>query len=107
MWFEVDTDEKLCGIFQRLLNDYNEGLENPGLLTADELLAIGLHSQSANVIGRDVIAKRDQRDFDWGQAADKIHQLQAMVMAQAASRAYPKHFRPLGGWPEKDQDADK
>lgn len=33
---------------------------------------------------------------DWAEAADKIHQLQSMLMGQAASRAYPSFFRLLG-----------
>ena len=67
------------------------------LLTPDEIEAIDLLAQAANKI-RGIIGGGDQADFDWAEAADKIHQLQQMVMAQAASRAYPDKLRPLGGW---------
>jgi hypothetical protein len=70
----------------------------PGLLSEDELLAMEQLGTVAGTIRR-IIGTGSQAGYDWGEAADKIHQLQAMVMAQAAARAYPDQFRPLGGWP--------
>lgn len=49
---------------------------------------------------RQLIGDGPQAESDWAEAADKIHQLQTTIMAQAASRAYPELFRPLGGRPE-------
>ena len=69
------------------------------LLTPDEFEAMDLLGKAAGVIRR-IIGDGNQAVYDWGEAADKIHQLQSMVMAQAAARAYPERFRPLGGWPE-------
>ena len=34
---------------------------------------------------------------DWVEFVDKAHQLQSMVMSQAAARAYPDRFRLLKG----------
>ena len=74
------------------------------LLTPDEFEAMDLLGQAANAMRR-VIGDGDQAAHDWSEAADKIHQLQSSVMAQAAARAYPDKFRPLGGWP-KDQQSE-
>jgi len=67
------------------------------LLTADEQAALDLLCQFANLMHR--IAKPEGVTYahDWAEAADKIHQLQSMVMSQAAARAYPDQFRLLGG----------
>lgn len=80
------------------------------LLSAQELAALETLSTFANQL-REVIGgsgfgygSRDLYDgdqfigaSDWREAVDKIHQLQAMVMSNAAARAYPKEFRVLGG----------
>jgi hypothetical protein len=64
------------------------------LLTADELEAITKISEAYNAIAKTMASGNgnDQREV-----VDKIHQLQAMVMANAAARAYPGKFRLLGG----------
>lgn len=45
------------------------------------------------------------RPADLAEVADKIHQLQDMVLAQAAARAYPDLYRPLGGWKHSPTEA--
>jgi len=44
---------------------------------------------------------------DIAEMVDKVHQLQAMVLAQAAARAYPDMYRPLGGWPGKVETPER
>lgn len=80
---------------------YHEGYQDAldALLTPTEFEAMDLLGKAANAVRR-VIGDGDQAEHDWSEAADKIHQLQTTVMAQAASRAYPEKYRPLGGWPK-------
>ena len=78
-------------------------LEQHGVvMTAEELAAMELLGNAAGAIRR-LIGDGPCARSDWAEAADKIHQLQAMVMAQLASRAHPDRFRPLGGRPEAEQ----
>lgn len=65
-------------------------------LSSDELEAMNLLATFAGKMRR-IIGDGPCARGDWAEAADKIHQLQAVIMAQAASRAYPDLFRPLGG----------
>lgn len=67
-----------------------------GLLTNDELVLIDKLGGCANLFAK-IIGEGDQATNDLYECVDKIHQLQHMVMAQAAARAYPKKFRLLGG----------
>lgn len=66
------------------------------LLNKDELEALDLLATVAGKIRR-IIGDGPHAAGDWAEAADKIHQLQAVIMAQAATRAYPDLFRALGG----------
>ena len=66
------------------------------LLTADELHALDLTAQLANVV-RKGIGNGPTAEHDWAEMAAQIHQIQHVVMAQAAARAYPERFRLLGG----------
>lgn len=66
------------------------------LLTPAELRAMELTTElfnlvSLEVIGHDVTRENDHRDF-----TDNIHQIQRMLLSQAAGRAYPNRFRTLG-----------
>ena len=73
-------------------------MSRPAALTPVELECIDALSVVANLFGQ-VVTKGEQRDHDLREVVDKIHQLQAMVLSQAACRAYPDKFRPLGsGW---------
>jgi hypothetical protein len=66
------------------------------LLTAEELELMDVLCDAANRFRRILGASRTT-EGDWAEIADKIHQLQTMVMAQAAGRRYPELFRLLGG----------
>ncbi len=66
------------------------------LLTAEEMAFMRLTADLANSLSN-VIGHGGTRHFDLHEGVDKIHQLQHMVMAQAAARAYPGLFRVLGG----------
>jgi hypothetical protein len=67
---------------------------SPELLTELEHSTIGL----LGMVFRNIteIAKDSKIPGDLEEAASKIHDLQHMVMAQAAARAYPEHYRLLG-----------
>ena len=73
------------------------------LLTQDELDCIEALGECAGRLRR-IIGDGPCAHHDWAEVADKIHQLQAMVMAQAAVRAFPERFRPLGGRIEEATD---
>lgn len=64
-------------------------------LTADEHEAVYLLGQAAGVIRR-IIGDGPTAAHDWVEAAGRIHDLQHMVMSQAAARAYPDMYRLLG-----------
>lgn len=61
------------------------------LLTKDELKLAKLLGKVANKF---TLVFGSGHDLD--EAVDKVHQLQAAVLSQAAARAYPKRFRLLG-----------
>lgn len=65
-------------------------------LTADELAAMDTIGKFAGQMRR-LCGDGPQSVHDWAEAAAHIHVLQTTIMAQAASRAYPELFRPLGG----------
>ena len=73
-------------------------LDTGPLLTDDEHEAMALSGRLANVI-RKVIGSGPQAEHDWAEAAQRIHAIQHTILAQAAARAYPDLYRPLGGWP--------
>lgn len=66
------------------------------LLTEGEHKALYLIGQAWNAISHDVIADGPTRDADCREVIVHVHALQAMVMSQAAARAYPGKFRLLG-----------
>ena len=49
------------------------------------------YNQFSNISG-----SGSTRDADLSEIADKIHQLQAIVLAQAAGRIYPTQYRLIG-----------
>ena len=53
----------------------------------------------ASIINDGAMLGYDSREF-----SDKIHQLQHMVMSQAAARAYPDRYRLLGETPVRRED---
>jgi hypothetical protein len=61
------------------------------LLTSTEIRAVQLLGDFAGLM-RQITGEGP----DWTEAAQRIHALQHMVMAQAAARAYPDLYRALG-----------
>lgn len=67
------------------------------LLTADEHRAIDLLSELNGLLGRIVGREEPARGNDLFELASHTHVLQNAVLSQAAARAYPDRYRPLGG----------
>ena len=93
-WSQREMSERASVIVRTGLQMWRE------LLSDDELIALDLTAQLANTI-RKIIANGGASDadmdrFDWAEAAAKIHDIQHMLMAQAAARAYPERFRLMG-----------
>lgn len=65
-------------------------------LTADEHRFMDLTADLANLLAR-IVGHESSRAGDLNEAVAHIHALQAMVLAQAAARAYPDRYRLLGG----------
>lgn len=67
------------------------------LLSAEEMECLDHLAKAAGlgfrIIGRDGSCTEQ----DAGEWAHDIHVLQDRIMSQAAARAYPERFRPLGG----------
>jgi hypothetical protein len=64
-------------------------------LTSEEQHCMRMLSEVADLMSR-IIGHDTTRAGDWNEAATHIHNLQHMVMAQAAARAYPDTYRLLG-----------
>jgi hypothetical protein len=64
-------------------------------LTDDERRALDLTGELAGLC-RQIIGDGPAAVGDWREMAMRIHAIQHMLMAQAASRAYPEKFRLLG-----------
>lgn len=77
------------------------GTDLSGLLSEREQEALELTKQLANLMWAIIKAPRmivqSDEGEDWRYATDHIHALQHMIMSQAAARAYPGKYRPLGG----------
>lgn len=69
------------------------------LLTAAEHEIVDLAGQLWNKLCK-VVGDGNSRESDLGEAVVHIHAIQQFVLSQAAARAYPDRYRPLGGWPE-------
>lgn len=65
-------------------------------LTVDEHRFMDLTADLANLLGG-IVGHDHSRAGDLNEAVAHIHALQAMVLAQAAARAYPDRYRLLGG----------
>ncbi len=64
-------------------------------LTSLEHETLELTAKVANNL-RAIIGDGPQAAHDWNEAAAKIHDLQHLILAQAAARAYPTTYRLLG-----------
>ena len=83
-------------------------LDRSDLLTEDELRALELSGELANLIYKIIYAPSKSAPVgmyatlrgiaanDWTEAAERIHAIQHQIMAQAAARAYPHLFRLMG-----------
>ena len=65
------------------------------LLTEDEHRFMDLTGDLANLLAR-IVGDGRTRAGDLNEAVAHIHALQALVLAQAAARAYPDKYRLLG-----------
>ena len=74
------------------------GMTVPEYMTADEHEAMEVTARLANLVKK-IIGEGPQAAHDWAEAAQRIHAIQHTIMAQAAARAYPDRYRPLGGHP--------
>lgn len=88
-WLDEGTETAVLSVAQQASGDQE-------FLTGAEQAALGLAAQLWN----DLCALTGpgatrQRDLD--EAVVHIHAIQHMVMANAAARAYPSLYRPLGG----------
>lgn len=66
------------------------------MLTPDEQQAIDLSGELATFISQRVIGFGETRNADINEVVSKIHDIQRMIMGQAAARAYPEKYRLLG-----------
>lgn len=67
-----------------------------GILTADEHAAIRLTAELVNLVCGKIIGRGPTRDADVREFVSHIHVIQAMILSQAAGRAYPELYRTLG-----------
>ena len=66
------------------------------MLTPDEHRAVELGGDLWNLLSR-IVGDGLSRDGDLLELATHIHAIQQAVMSNAAARAYPELYRPLGG----------
>lgn len=67
----------------------------PGLLTADEHAVMEITADLWNGLCR-IAGRGKTREADLTEACAHVHAIQHMILAQAAARAYPEHYRLLG-----------
>lgn len=71
---------------------------SPDPLTPDELKALE-HIAELKRLARRIVSNGCRRVEDSAELTMLIHDLEARILAQAASRAYPDRFQLLGGLP--------
>jgi hypothetical protein len=74
------------------------------LLTPLELRALDQIGEVGSTLFA-VVREAGGFDPDMAEVADKVHQLQALVMSNAAARAYPDRFRLLGQTKQKTPES--
>lgn len=73
-------------------------------LTDDEHKAVSLAGQLYNLISQKVILGGSNHEGDVRELCAKIHDIQNMVLAQAAARAHPDLYRLMGAsFGDKDE----
>lgn len=78
-------------------------LPQPYLLTDDEHRAIRQAGTLWNTLCR-TVQDGPSRDGDLAELRIHVHAIQHAIMAQAAARAYPSLYRPLGGTLQETSD---
>lgn len=78
-----------------MTTDHPRTTDRP-LLSDDEHRAVELAGELWNLLSR-VVDDGPTRDADLRELIAHVHAIQHTVMAQAAARAYPDTYRPLGG----------
>lgn len=68
-----------------------------GMLSPLEHSAMAVSGRLANMLGK-IIGGGSAASGDLTEMVADIHAIQHRIMAQAAARAYPSLYRPLGGW---------
>lgn len=98
-------DERLMAALQALeiYETETERLQEDESLTRDERALVASIAKVYNEFCRIMPHGRARRD-DLQEVVFHIHGLQRMIMANAAARAYPDQFRPLGGDELKDTE---
>lgn len=103
---EVNTERELLSrVLDHLIRVEKAGEEeeknvvvlDSGFMTELEHEAMRLSGDLATCLKR-IIGTGPQAEHDWAEAAQRIHAIQHTILAQAAARAYPGLYRPLGGW---------
>lgn len=74
------------------------------LLTDDELAAMDATVALCHAFVK-IVSDGPSRTADINEFVVSIHHIQSSILSQAAYRAYPEKFRPLGGWPASAEDA--
>ena len=72
------------------------GQEPAGFLTESERKAVRDSGLLFQLLANDIVGHGPTREADLTELTTAIHVIQRAVMAQAAARAYPGQYRPLG-----------
>lgn len=77
--------------------DQNE--PGDGMLSNAEHRAVRKSAELFNALCA-IVPPGEAQDQDLREIAHLIHSIQGRILGQAAARAYPGLYRPLGGWPD-------
>lgn len=66
------------------------------MLTDEERYVLNLTSEIWNVMNKEVVGSEKNREADLWELSIHIHNIQNMILAQAAAREYPEKYRLLG-----------
>lgn len=72
------------------------GEEPAGFLTESERKAVRDAGLLFQLLANDIVGDGPTREADLAELTAAIHVIQRAVMSQAAARAYPGQYRPLG-----------
>jgi len=66
------------------------------MLTEAEHRALDLTAELMRLLSGEIVSGGPSRARDLAEAAQKIHAIQHMILAQSAARAHPERYRLLG-----------